>query len=293
MAKAVANGAYICFMADLEVHLDLLNEAGKKHQIQLPVCLDIDMSSDYGPLHFGVWRSRIGNIQCLEAVLKHLSGLDYLRLDGIMGYEAQVAGLGDKLKGQALKNSVVQWLKQKSVKKARRLRQEAVDLIASMGFDLRFVNGGGTGSAETTTLESAVTEITIGSGFYTPHLFDYYQAFSLSPALFYGIQVVRQPKDGMYTCHGGGFTASGGVAPIKAPVVYLPQGGKLLSTEGAGEVQTPIVFDKTTNLQIGDPVFLRHAKAGELCEHFNHLYLLDGDQLRTVPTYRGEGQAFG
>jgi D-serine deaminase-like pyridoxal phosphate-dependent protein len=40
-------------------------------------------------------------------------------------------------------------------------------------------------------------------------------------------------------------------------------------------------------------VYFRHAKAGELCERFDRLYLVDGDQIvDEVPTYRGEGQTF-
>jgi D-serine deaminase-like pyridoxal phosphate-dependent protein len=40
-------------------------------------------------------------------------------------------------------------------------------------------------------------------------------------------------------------------------------------------------------------VFFRHAKAGELCERFDELHLVEGDRVvDTVPTYRGERQAF-
>ena len=38
---------------------------------------------------------------------------------------------------------------------------------------------------------------------------------------------------------------------------------------------------------------MRHAKAGELCERFDTLHLVQGDEIvDAVPTYRGEGQAF-
>jgi hypothetical protein len=38
---------------------------------------------------------------------------------------------------------------------------------------------------------------------------------------------------------------------------------------------------------------MRHAKAGELCERFNSLYLVEGDAVvDEVATYRGEGLAF-
>ena len=44
---------------------------------------------------------------------------------------------------------------------------------------------------------------------------------------------------------------------------------------------------------MGDRVYLRHTKAGELCERFDHLYLLEGERIvDEVPTYRGEGKSF-
>ena len=46
-------------------------------------------------------------------------------------------------------------------------------------------------------------------------------------------------------------------------------------------------------LSLGDPIFMRHSKAGELCERFNTLLLVsDGVVVGEAPTYRGEGQAF-
>jgi D-serine deaminase-like pyridoxal phosphate-dependent protein len=45
---------------------------------------------------------------------------------------------------------------------------------------------------------------------------------------------------------------------------------------------------------VGDRVWFRHAKAGELCERFDTLHLLDGDTLvGEALTYRGEGRTFG
>jgi D-serine deaminase-like pyridoxal phosphate-dependent protein len=47
-------------------------------------------------------------------------------------------------------------------------------------------------------------------------------------------------------------------------------------------------------LRVGDRVWLRHAKAGELAERFAEYHLIDGRQpARAVPTYRGENQCFG
>ena len=46
-------------------------------------------------------------------------------------------------------------------------------------------------------------------------------------------------------------------------------------------------------MQIGDLVWFRHAKSGELFEHGNTVQLLAGDGfVDEVPTYRGLGLAF-
>ncbi len=58
-------------------------------------------------------------------------------------------------------------------------------------------------------------------------------------------------------------------------------------------MQTPLLGPAADALRIGDRVWMRHAKAGELCERFNELHLVEGDAVvETVPTYRGEGQNF-
>jgi D-serine deaminase-like pyridoxal phosphate-dependent protein len=159
--------------------------------------------------------------------------------------------------------------------------------------DLEFVNGGGTGSLHTTRAEPAVTEITVGSGFYSPALFDSYRDFRYQPAAGFAIEIVRRPQPDIYTCLGGGYIASGAAGKEKLPEAYLPQGAKLEALEGAGEVQTPVRYRGAEKLDIGDPIFLRHAKAGELCERFTHLLLVrDGKVVETVTTYRGDGRNF-
>jgi D-serine deaminase-like pyridoxal phosphate-dependent protein len=67
----------------------------------------------------------------------------------------------------------------------------------------------------------------------------------------------------------------------------------LIDQEGAGEVQTPVIYTGAEHLHLGDPVFLRHSKAGELCERFKSLLLVQGGKVTgEVLTYRGEGQCF-
>ncbi|MDQ6810443.1 MAG: amino acid deaminase/aldolase, partial [Actinomycetota bacterium] len=158
---------------------------------------------------------------------------------------------------------------------------------------LEFVNGGGTGSLERTAAESAVTEVAAGSGLYAPTLFDAYRSFTPRPAALFALPVVRRPGPGVVTALGGGYLASGPADAARLPTPHLPRGLVLDAQEGAGEVQTPLLGAAADTLAIGDRVYFRHAKAGELCEHFATLHLLEGERIvEQAPTYRGEGQCF-
>lgn len=181
--------------------------------------------------------------------------------------------------------------------KSVRGRRLIDDTLAMAGFRgiaaIEFVNGGGTGSIGTTAAEPAVTEVGAGSGLYQPSLFDAYRSFSGQPTALFALPVVRRPGPGVVTMLGGGYLACGPGDASRLPCPYLPAGLKLDGKEGAGEVQTPLLGAACDGLRIGDRVWFRHAEAGELCERFNELHLIDGDAVTTtVPTYRGEGKAF-
>jgi D-serine deaminase-like pyridoxal phosphate-dependent protein len=104
---------------------------------------------------------------------------------------------------------------------------------------------------------------------------------------------VRRPAAGVATALGGGYLASGPGDRVRLPVPWLPAGLELDAEEGAGEVQTPLLGSAAGSLSIGDRVYFRHVKAGELCERFASLHLVEGGEIvDEVPTYRGEGQTF-
>jgi D-serine deaminase-like pyridoxal phosphate-dependent protein len=173
-----------------------------------------------------------------------------------------------------------------------RRRGAAVAAVRAVA-DLEFVNGGGTGSVAATAADPSVTEVTAGSGLYGSTLFDDYRAWRPEPSAFFALSVVRRPAPGIATALGGGWIASGPALDTRLPTPWLPAGLRLVGTEGAGEVQTPLVGPAADSLRVGDRVWFRHAKAGELCEHVNDVHLIDGERIvETVPTYRGEGHAF-
>ncbi len=291
VATATAEGTNITLMIDCLEQVERIESIAQRQGVCLPVCLEIDMSLDVPGLHFGVWRSALHTSEQARPLIEHILASKHVRLAGLMGYEAQIAGVGDDIPGQAVKNAMIRMLKRRSYRDVAQRRAAFCALIKTYGETLRFVNGGGTGSIATTALEDGVTEITVGSGFYAPVLFDYYHDFHYQPAAGFAIEIVRRPRPAIYTCLGGGYIASGATGREKQPQPYLPQGARLDPLEGAGEVQTPIRY--AGSLNIGDPVFLRHSKAGELCERFTHLLLVSkGAVVDEVATYRGDGQCF-
>jgi D-serine deaminase-like pyridoxal phosphate-dependent protein len=293
VARATAEGTRVTLMVDCLEHVVRAERTAQEHGVRLPLCLEMDMSMDVPGLHFGVWRSPVRDVAQARPLVERIASSRDVSLDGIMGYEAQIAGLGDRVDGQRTKSTLIRQLKRRSRVQVAERRATLVEMIRSLGVELRFVNGGGTGSILSTRAEMEVTEITVGSAFYSPTLFDSYREFRYLPAAGFAIEIVRRPRSDLYTCLGGGYVASGAARPDKLPRPYLPAGARLLAPEGAGEVQTPVHYSGGEQLGLGDPIFLRHAKAGELCERFTHLLLVAGGAVvDEVTTYRGDGQWF-
>ncbi|MFA9432574.1 alanine racemase [Egicoccus sp. AB-alg2] len=263
------------------------------------VCLDVDASLPLagGHVRIGARRSPVRSPAEAAALARAVVTRRGFVLDGMMAYEAQVAGVGDDPTYGRWRTPAIRALRRRSVTEFARRRAAIVAAVRAVASDagqpLRFVNGGGTGSLETTAAERAVTEVAAGSGFYGPALFDDYRDFTPRPAVLFALPVVRRPGPGVATVLGGGYVASGPAGPDRLPRPVLPAGLSLTGTEGAGEVQTPVRGPAADGLRVGDRVWFRHAKAGELCEHFERLHVIADDAAPfAVPTYRGEGQRF-
>ncbi|RSN49207.1 alanine racemase [Amycolatopsis sp. WAC 04197] len=285
--------AAISIMVDSPEHLDLVDAALGQGHPEIRVCLELDAS--WRPLpgvHIGTRRSPVFSPRQAADLARTILSRKGFRLVGMMAYEGQIAGLGDAA-GSGAKNSVIGWMQRKSIVEIAKRRAAAVRAVRALA-DLEFVNGGGSGSVESTGAEAAVTEIAAGSGLIGPTLFDGYAHFSPRPAAMFALPVVRRPAPKVATLFSGGYIASGPAEASRLPKPYLPEGLSLLGFEGAGEVQTPVSGEAARHLRLGDRVWLRHAKAGELAERFTHYHVVVGDRVdRTVPTYRGESQNFG
>ncbi|WP_109562112.1 amino acid deaminase/aldolase [Mycolicibacillus trivialis] len=276
-------------MVDSVEHLDLIQAATDR-----PVRLGLDLDAGYrrAGLKIGPKRSPLRTPEQARALAEEIARRPNLTLAALMCYEGHIAGVGDDVAGKPLQNRVIRWLQRASFAELRERRARAVELVREVA-DLRIVNAGGTGDLQLVADEPAVTEATAGSGFYAPALFDSYSAFTLEPAAMFALPVARRFGPTCVTALGGGYLASGVGGKDRMPVPYLPPGLRLDAMEGAGEVQTPLHGEPARRLRVGDTVYLRHAKAGELCERFDRLYLVSGSEIvDCVPTYRGEGQTF-
>jgi len=281
-------------MVDSAEQLDLIARAAASPAAPIRLCIEFDTGFHLagGLLKIGPKRSPIRTPEQAAALAAEIAARDGLELAGLMGYEGHIAGVGDRPLGKPLQGTAIRRMQRSSAGEIAERRAAIVAAVRSVS-PVELVNGGGTGSLHTTSAEDAVTELTAGSGFYAPTLFDRYSAFTLRPAAMFALPVVRRPAPGTVTLLGGGYHASGAAGKDRLPGPHLPPGLKLDSMEGAGEVQTPVSGNAAARLRVGDNVYMRHAKAGELCERFQSLYLVDGEEIvEEVPTYRGEGRCF-
>jgi D-serine deaminase-like pyridoxal phosphate-dependent protein len=288
---------HITITVDSAAHLNFIDATLGEGHPDIRVCLELDVSwrpLPYGPVvQIGTWRSPLREPAQAALFARTVLSRAGFSLVGIMAYEGQIAGLGDSPPGRPLRAAVLRAIQGLSVRELAGRRKETVRRVRALT-ELEFVNGGGTGSLESTAADSSVTEVAAGSGLVGPTLFDAYRGFRPSPALLYALPVVRRPGPGIATLFSGGYIASGTGTPDRLPRPYLPAGLRLTRTEGAGEVQTPVLGDAADGLRTGDRVWLRHAKGGELAERFTEYHLVSGESgITSVPTYRGEGQCFG
>lgn len=296
LAACNRDGARVAAMVDATDQLDVLAGAARAANTVIPVVVDVDMSWRPPGLDasvvLGVRRSPLYTAAAVVDVARAVDATAGLRFAGVMGYEAQLAGLADRdARGRRIAQSAL--VKALSRPQVRARRRAVRDALTAAGLTPALFNGGGTGSLAWSTGDVALTEVSAGSAFVGGTLFDGMDEFAPEPALCFALPVCRHPAPGIVTCLGGGYVASGTPGWERLPTPWLPEGIALLAWEGAGEVQTPLRVPAGVTFAVGDPVFFRHAKAGELAERFAEYLLVRGDVIESrVPTYRGEGRCF-
>jgi D-serine deaminase-like pyridoxal phosphate-dependent protein len=284
-AAAIARAntfSHAAIVVDDANQLGVLATAARDAQTRIPIVIDVDMSWRPLGVHVGVRRSPLREPDEVVALAKQIA--EPLYFHGLLGYEAQIAGLSDR-------NPIIRALKRGSEPAVIDTRARIVGALRAAGLAPAIVNGGGSGSVDWSSTDPALTEVAVGSGFVCSHLFDDYHGLELSPAIAFALQIVRKPAPRIATCLGGGWIASGAAGADRLPIPTWPLGCALLRGEGAGEVQTPVAVPR--DLALGDPIFFRPAKAGELAEHVAEYLFVRGDRIvERVPTYRGLGKIF-
>ncbi|MGH8938129.1 MAG: alanine racemase, partial [Actinomycetes bacterium] len=255
----------VTLMVDSVDHLDLIARAAGETGPKIRICIELDASLRLGGglVHLGARRSPVHTPEDAAVLARAVVAHPRCELVGVMAYEGQIAGMGDNR--PSLSKHLVRAMQRRSIAELAERRAAAVAAVRRVA-PLEFVNGGGSGSIETTAVEDAVTEVAAGSGLLAPHLFDHYTRFHLQPAAYFVLSVVRRPSPRHATVLGGGWIASGAAGRDRLPLPVWPRGLSLVPAEGAGEVQTPLTGDAAARLEIGDRVWFRHTKAGELCE---------------------------
>jgi D-serine deaminase-like pyridoxal phosphate-dependent protein len=283
----------VTLMVDSVDHLDFIDSVlGSGHE-SIRVALELDASFHSKALgYIGVYRSPVRTVSDAIGVARAIVERPGFELVGMMSYEAQIAGVTNEPPGKPMLGRTVRWAQKHSYAELLERRVKVVAAVRELA-ELEFVNGGGTGSIERTAGDPAITEVAAGSGLFGPRLFDGYRHFSPAPAAGFALSVVRKPRPDMATLLGGGWIASGPTAPDRSPHLAWPAGLEYVPREGAGEVQTPLRGEAAARLKVGDRVWLRHTKAGEISEHLDDFAIIDGERIiETVPTYRGEGRLF-
>jgi len=284
--------AAITLMIDSVTHLDVIDSVRSSPAVPVRIAIDVDAGLQIAGQHVGPKRSPLHDTRAIVELARTVADRNGFTLVGAMTYEGQVAGLQDQVPTARAKSMILRRVKTLSLAQLAVRRREIADALAQIA-DLEFWNAGGSGSVEDSAADSVVTEVAAGSGLLVPRLFDHYRSFRPRPASFYGLPVTRKPSPEMATVHGGGLVASAPIGPDRLPTPWAPAGLELTGLEGAGEVQTPLTGKSAALLEIGDLVWFRHAKSGELFEHGNTAHLVAGDEIvDSVPTYRGCGQSF-
>jgi D-serine deaminase-like pyridoxal phosphate-dependent protein len=289
-----AGSKKISVVLDSVEGVEALACAAKECDATIGCVLELDVSRLGAFLpRLGARRSSLRSLADLVPLLERISAHRGLRFEGLMAYEAQVAGVQDRspFRGMFL-NFVTGWMRKLEARGVARRRAEVFQALADRQISTRLVNGGGSGSLSFALGEPGLTEIAVGSAILAPHLFSAYSNLKVEAALFVALECVRSSEAGWVTCSGGGYVASGAPGRDRLLVPVDPAGSELSDLEGCGEVQTPLKLAVGEKLALGDVTFWRPAKAGEIAERFSTYHLWDGTALRETPTYRGLGACF-
>ena len=231
LARLEGEGTPVLMVDSIE-QLDYIEAAVGTAGRPIRVCIDVDVGwwPLRGRIKVGVKRSPLRTPDHARALAREISARPRFEAAALMGYEAHIAGVGDR--GSRLQGPLIRLMKRRSAEEIAERRAAVVAAVQEVA-PVPIVNGGGTGSVHLTRREAAITEVTAGSGFFAPALFDSYSDFSLTPAAMFAMPVVRRPSAAAATLLGGGYHASGGAGRDRLPRPHTCRAGLRLDAARA------------------------------------------------------------
>src|ERR1700723_105454 len=127
---------HITVTIDSAAHLDFIDATlGAGHPV-IRVCLDLDMSwrpLPYGPVvQVGTWRSPLRTPAQAALFAETILGRPGFSLVGVLGYEGQIAGLGDAPPGRPVRAALVQAMQARSSAELNERRAAAVGRVPAL-----------------------------------------------------------------------------------------------------------------------------------------------------------------
>lgn len=112
----VKDGKSVTFMVDRPEHIQLLAKLGEELGVRVQVCIDINVSNDFKLLYFGTKRSSLYSLELLTPFLQFIQQHPIIEVTGAMGYEAQIAGVGNR-PANALKGRLIETMQKQAKSK--------------------------------------------------------------------------------------------------------------------------------------------------------------------------------
>ena len=124
---ARVSGGEPVLMVDSEAQLDLIPGPAR-------VCIEVDLSYELpgGRVKVGAKRSPVRTPEEAGALAREIVRRDGVELVGVMGYEAHIAGLGDKPPGPRLKGAAIRALQSKSAAEIASRRAAVVEAVSAV-----------------------------------------------------------------------------------------------------------------------------------------------------------------
>ncbi|MFW2055365.1 alanine racemase [Acinetobacter haemolyticus] len=269
--------AKIQWLIDTKVRLQQYLEIAKKYSI----CLDINIEIDVG-LHRGGVQTTQQFTEILALIQQYPQ---YLKLSGLMGYDAHVTKVPAIIK----KPELAYQSSQQTYANYQQLIQKQ---FPTLWHDELCFNGGGSPTFSFHTTESVCNDLSFGSMLLKPSDFDHDFLQALQPALWIAAPVLKVLP----------FTQLPSMAvldklPHKCKALFIYGGYWMANYVYPDQAHTHVLYGRSSNqelinvpkncdTQVDDFVFLRPTQSEAIIPQFSNLMLYKKNRFESWQTFR-------